>query len=247
MAIHTDTRINQVKAYMLDYISQNELKRNDQLPSEASIAKDLGVSRNTLREAYVSLENEGVIIRRHGIGTFVAHPSFIKDSLNDFAPFAQIIENVGYKPSFKTLSMEVLKAPPDICDVLRISPGDLVRCIHRIVFADQKPVIYVNDYLPSAVDEQIKSWEEFDGNMVEVLSNALQVPLYQIQSYIRAEALPVNISDFLDLPVDTPVLSIRSTIFTEDNQPVNFSRLFFNSDIIELDIIRMIRSNYPVY
>ena len=62
MTITTDTRLNQVKAYMLNYISKNKLKRNDQLPSEASIAKELGVSRNTLREAYVTLENEGVIL-----------------------------------------------------------------------------------------------------------------------------------------------------------------------------------------
>jgi len=39
MAITTDTRLNQVKAHMLNYISQNNLKRNDQLPSEASISK----------------------------------------------------------------------------------------------------------------------------------------------------------------------------------------------------------------
>ena len=76
MAISTDTRINQVKTHMLSYITQNELKRNDQLPSEAAIAKQLGVSRNTLREAYISLENEGIIVRRHGIGTFIAQPAF---------------------------------------------------------------------------------------------------------------------------------------------------------------------------
>ena len=47
MAISTDTRMNQVKAHMLSYITQNELKRNDQLPSEAAIAKQFGVSRNS--------------------------------------------------------------------------------------------------------------------------------------------------------------------------------------------------------
>ena len=79
MKINFDTRLSQVKSAVLEYISQNGLKRNSQLPSEANIAKTLGVSRNTLREAYISLENEGVIIRRHGIGTFVAHPPIIHD------------------------------------------------------------------------------------------------------------------------------------------------------------------------
>ncbi len=241
MAITTDTRLNQVKAHMLNYISQNKLKRNDQLPSEAAIAKELGVSRNTLREAYISLENEGIIIRRHGIGTFVAHPPYIQDSLNEFSPFAQIIQNVGYTPSFKTLSMETEKPPTEVCDLFNMTASDLVRCLRRIVFADKKPVIYAADYIAPEVDQLIPSWKEFDGNMVELLSGILDAPLHQIQSYIRAASLSPEISGLLELPAESPILSVRSTIYTVDNKPVTYSKLCFNSAVIELNIIRMIR------
>ena len=241
MAITTDTRLNQVKAHMLNYISQNNLKRNDQLPSEASIAKDLGVSRNTLREAYVTLENEGVIVRRHGIGTFVAQPPYIQDSLNEFSPFAQIIQDVGYTPNFKTLSTEIIETPPDVCDVLKLKANTTVRYIQRIVLADEKPVIYVEDYVPSEIDLQVSRWETFEGNLVELLTKTLETPLHQIQSFIRARALPVDISEFLELPVGTPILGVKSTIYTLDNQAVTFSKLCFNSEVIELNIVRMIR------
>jgi len=240
MAITTDTRLSQVKAHMLNYISKNNLKRNDQLPSEAAIAKNLGVSRNTLREAYISLENEGIILRRHGVGTFVANPPLIQDSLNDFSPFAQIIQNVGYTPNFETLSIELMLAPLDVCDVLKLQTGDQVRYISRLVFADQKPVIFVEDYIPLNVDAKISTWDGFKGNMVEVLGDALQIPLHQIQSYIRADALPAPISKYLELSEGAPILSVRSTIFTKENQPVTFSKLCFNSNIIELNIVRMI-------
>jgi GntR family transcriptional regulator len=240
MAITTDTRLNQVKVHMLNYISQNKLKRNDQLPSEASIAKDLGVSRNTLREAYVTLENEGVIVRRHGIGTFVAQPPYIQDSLNEFSPFAQIIQDVGYTPNFKTLSTEIIEAPPEVCDILKLKNTTKVRYIQRIVLADQKPVIYVEDYIPSDINLQVSSWETFEGNLVEVLTKAIDTPLHQIQSYIRAEPLPEDISEYFELPVGTPILGVRSTIYTQDNRAVTFSKLCFNSEIIELNIVRMI-------
>jgi GntR family transcriptional regulator len=240
MTISTDTRLSQVKAHMLNYISKNHLKRNDQLPSEAAIAKNLGVSRNTLREAYISLENEGIILRRHGIGTFVANPPLIQDSLNDFSPFAQIIQNVGYTPNFETLSIKLMPAPPDVCDVLKLQTGDQVRYISRLVFADQKPVIFVEDYIPLNVDAKISTWNGFKGNMVEVLGESLQIPLHQIQSYIRADALPAPISKYLELSEGAPILSVRSTIFTKENQPVTFSKLCFNSNIIELNIVRMI-------
>lgn len=241
MAISTDTRLNQVKAHMLSYISQNKLKRNDQLPSEASIAKDLGVSRNTLREAYVALENEGVIIRRHGIGTFVAQPPFIKDSLNEFSPFAQIIQDVGYTPNFRTLSMEVIEATPEVRDVLKLNASSKVRYIQRLVLADHKPVIYVEDFVPADLDLHVSNWDNFEGNLVEVLSRSVHTPLHQIQSNIRAQSLPASLSQYLEMPAGAPILGVRSTIYTLDNQAITYSKLCFNSEIIELNIVRMIR------
>ncbi len=245
MAITTDTRLNQVKAYMLNYISQNELKRNDQLPSEASISKELGVSRNTLREAYISLENEGIIVRRHGIGTFIAHSPIIQDSLNEFLPFAKIIQAGGYTPNFKTLSTDIDLAPTDVCEVFEIDSSKKLRCIQRIVLADLQPVIYVEDYISPDVDQKIRKWDEFDGNMVEFLAKSLESPLHQIQSYIRARAISGPVCQYLDLPEGSPILSVRSTIF--NNKNVTYSKMCFNSDIIELNIVRMIRSNYPYY
>ncbi|MEA3340718.1 MAG: GntR family transcriptional regulator [Chloroflexota bacterium] len=242
MAINTSTRLHQVKAYLLNYITQNQLKRNDQLPSETSIAKKLGVSRNTLREAYISLENEGIIVRRHGIGTFVAHSPVIRDSLNNFSPFAQIIQDSGYTPNFQTLSMSFEHAPADVYDVFGTLSSEKLRHIKRIVRADQQPVIYVDDYMAPVVEAAALNWDAFDGNMVQFLAASLDTPLHQIQSYIRAAALGPEISQYLELAEGSPVLSVRSTIFTVDNQPVNYSKIRFNSNIVELNIVRMVRT-----
>ena len=242
MTINTSSRIQQSKEYLLNYIAENQLRRNDQLPSEATIAKTLGVSRNTLREAYISLESEGVIIRRHGIGTFIANSSVIRDSLNEFLPFAQIIKEGGYTPGFKTLSMAYVNAPPEISDVFATSPAQELRCIKRIVLADQQAVIHIEDYIAPNVDAAIQNWGAFDGNMVEFLAASLTTPLHQIQSRIRAAALSSDVSQYLELDEGAPILSVRSTIFAANNQPVTYSKICFNSDIVELNIVRMVRA-----
>lgn len=242
-AINTSTRLQQVKEYVISYITLNQLQRNDQLPSEAAMAKTLGVSRNTLREVYITLENEGTIVRRHGLGTFVANSPVIRDSLNEFSPFAQIIQEGGYTPNFQTLSMAFVLPDEEICDVFDIADSQKVRSIKRLVMAGQQPVIYVDDYIAPVVEEAALDWDAFDGNMVRFLANSLTTPLHQIQSSIRAALLDSETSQVLDLAVGSPVLNVRSTIFSVDNKPVNYSRICFNSNIVELNIVRMIRAN----
>ncbi|HUH97282.1 MAG TPA: GntR family transcriptional regulator [Anaerolineales bacterium] len=240
--INTSSRLSQVKEYLLNYIDQNELGHHDQLPSETAIAKILGVSRNTLREAYIELENEGIIIRRHGIGTFVAHAPVIRDSLNDFSPFTQIIRQGGFTPSFQTLAIERDPAPLEVCEALNLPASSKACCIKRIVRADGSPVIFIKDYVGKAVEAANLDWNAFDGNLIQFLSAALDVSLHHMQSHIRASIVDPGLAPYLELPAGTPILSVRSTIFTEENQPVVYSRICFNSDIIELNAVRMIHA-----
>ena len=60
------------RQYLLNLIENGTFKHGEQLPSEADLAAQLGISRPTLREALHNLEREGIIIRKHGVGTFVS-------------------------------------------------------------------------------------------------------------------------------------------------------------------------------
>lgn len=240
-ALNTSTQVNQVKIAVVDYIRQNQLKRNSQLPSEANIARRLGVSRNTVREAYILLENEGMIVRRHGIGTFIAQPPRIRDSLDAFSPFANIIQQEGYTPHFKTFSNAIEVPPVDVTDALKQPAGTQVRCLKRLVLADTQPALFVIDYFSPIVESAGIDWEQFDGGLVQFLGQHLSTRLYQIQTHIRAHALDEAVSPYLELPVGTAVLSVRSTIYNLDNEPISYSRIFFNSDIVELTTVRTIQ------
>lgn len=238
-----NSRIDRVKSAFRNHILQKHLKIGDRLPSEGEMAKALGVSRNTLREAYVALENEGIILRKHGIGTFIAKPPLIKDSLNVFASFAEMIHTAGYTPHFQTLSMESIFAPQDVCEKLRISPTEKTFFIKRLVFADEHPAIYVNDYFSPQVQTRSPRWDAFDGNVVQFLSTTLKIPLHQLHSRIRAVALSAEQAEMLQQPVHTPAIGVWSIIYTPRHEPVTFSELWFNSDIIELETIRFLQKS----
>ena len=74
---------DQAKAHIKQQILENKFEE-DRIPSETDLAESLGVSRTTIRDALSRLENEGVIYRKQGSGTFVNRPGLrIKSRLEE--------------------------------------------------------------------------------------------------------------------------------------------------------------------
>lgn len=67
------------------FVAENGLKGGDALPAEGDLAKRLGVSRTSVREAVKALESLGMVETRRGIGVFVR--DFSLDALIDNLPY----------------------------------------------------------------------------------------------------------------------------------------------------------------
>lgn len=74
-----------VKESIQSFIVENGLRPGDPLPSEGELARQLTVSRNSVREAVRALEALGYVETRRGSGLYVGHFSF--DALVDSLPY----------------------------------------------------------------------------------------------------------------------------------------------------------------
>jgi DNA-binding FadR family transcriptional regulator len=77
-------RYREARDRIRDYILDNRLRGGDPLPSEPSLAKQLGVSRNAVREGLRALEAQGILDVRAGLGSFVREV-VLDDLLASFA------------------------------------------------------------------------------------------------------------------------------------------------------------------
>ena len=87
----------QAKEYLLDLIEEGVYEPGMRLPSESELAGQLGISRPTLREALYTLEQEGTIVRRHGVGTFVATADALQleSGLEELESMLKLASNQG--------------------------------------------------------------------------------------------------------------------------------------------------------
>ena len=156
MTIKADNRhlYLQVIDRLKNDIDEGLYKEKEKLPSEFDLAKQLGVSRATLREALRILEEENVIIRRHGVGTFVNAKPLFTSGIEQLNSVTNMIKQAGMEPGTIFLSSS-FQGPTDE-DIRRFSleQEEEVVMVERVRTANGEPVVYCVDKMPTNVFPQ---------------------------------------------------------------------------------------------
>ncbi len=123
-----------------------ELKAGAQLPSEPELARELGVSRSSLRAAIALLEADGLLRRMHGSGTFVTDEPLLRNDLSRNFGVSEMIAAAGLTPGTAEATTGLEPAPPEVAAPFGIPPGTPLSVLRRVRTADGRPVVDSTDW-----------------------------------------------------------------------------------------------------
>jgi GntR family transcriptional regulator len=206
-------------------IVKQRLPRGGRLPSERELIDRTGLSRVTVRTAVGLLERQGWLVRRQGLGTFVANP--VKQELaSGVRTITEVLASSGITPQVDVLSHRVGDAPQRIAEKLGLSK---VLCIHRRFRDGDRPLALVTVYLPPGLGEAVeplvsrapgaetKNAMETSYTMWE---QRLGVHIARATHEIHAARASLEVAAALDLPLGSPVLVLERTSYTDDDKPL---------------------------
>jgi GntR family transcriptional regulator len=206
-------------------IIQQRLPRGGRLPSERELIDRSGLSRVTVRAAVGLLERQGWLIRRQGLGTFVADP--VKQELGSgVRTITEVLLSSGVTPQVDVLSHRVGPAPQRIAETLGLSE---VLCIRRRFRDGDQPVALVTAYLPSGLGQAVEpllsgSPDAETSYTTETTytmwEQRLGVHIARATHEIHAAGASPEVADALDLAVGAPVLVVERTSYTDDDKPL---------------------------
>ncbi len=220
-------------------IARGTFRPGAQLPTESELCQMLGVSRTVVREALRVLEENGLVIRRHGVGTFVRDHPILKN-LNFNFGITEMIESAGMTSGTSYLEIRSESADQEIAEQLRVPVGTQLVTVERVRTADGRPVVYSLDTFPESVLQQT----DFDPQLLRTQSmyNILQAALGQVIDYGIARLLPMSAPDFvtekLELPQGALTLYIVQTDYSPDDEPLVYSREYHLPDAFDFIIWR---------
>lgn len=234
----TNKKLSVQAKYAILEIINNDMKYMDKLPPEQELSSLLGVSRNTIREALKSLENDGIVAPKQGVGTFVIRNSNnIKSNLAVLDSFTKIITNHGYKPGTKLFTYKLDMANSQIASKLKIDVDSDVLYIDRVRTADDFPVIYVEDYI-THLDGMYERFHENKNKSLFEFLGEFNIEISFSSCNISAVISNEKLMNRLSLEEPQALLCLQQKHYTTGGIPIMYSDSYFLSDKFEFNIIR---------
>ena len=211
------------------------------LPSEPDLAKQLGVSRATLREAMRSFETQGLIRRRQGSGTFVVGKTQVMESgLEVLESLESIAKRLGLKVSVSDLSIEATVADEELAQMLNVPLGENLTRVRRVVQTDERPVAYLVDILPATILGSKDLPADFHGSVLDFLlgrGDALKTS----RANVSAIGATPEVAKALEIQRGDVLLHFYSQLFDERGKVVDYSLSYSIPGYFHFHIVRRVK------
>src|SRR5262245_10284685 len=227
---HTNGRGGSKQALVRDEILSmlDDLRVGDALPSERRLATELGVSRPTLRAVIDELVREGLLLRRHGSGTYVAEPKIALPLT--MTSFSEDMTRRGMRPGSRVVSFELCAAGAKLGQRLQISPVDEVWVITRLRLADDETMAIEWLHAPRRLLGDLRREELSDHSYYELLRDRRGITIASGVQTIEPTVTSPEEADLLGVPVHSPAFLFERTTQSEAGEVVEFVRSVYRGE-----------------
>ena len=222
----------QIKGALRAGILDGSYQPHQQLPSESEMMAAFNVSRITVRQALSDLQNEGLIFRLHGKGSFVSKPKAFQD-LGRLQGFGEAMRQMGYETFARVLSVRSVKPSAQVQEKLRLSKRAGVTELRRLRFLNREPISLDVTYVPTEIGTRLAREDLATRDVFVILENDYGLALGHADLQIGSTLADETLADQLKVEPGSPVLVIERTTHTADGTPVDYEHLYYRGDAFQ--------------
>lgn len=228
-----------IRFQLLQAMSQGVYAQSDRLPRESTLAETMGISRTQLRDILASLEREGFITRRHGVGTIInRHVLEVETRMDIEVEFLDMIRHNGFEPAVAFVRVADGVADETIAKQLQIEEGTAVIRISRLCTANGKPAIYCEDVVEKALAKGNYTINDFKLPVFHFLQRFCNIHPYMDLADVRPAVADAFLAEVFEVGIGTPLLNIQEVDYDIDGKPVFCSNEYFADKIFHHTIMR---------
>ena len=221
-------KYRRIADFIREQIDDGALAVGDQVPTEARLCEQFGVSRITVVKALDRLVDEGLLVREQGRGTFVAQPLLAHEP-SELLSFTESMWRRGKRPASQVLAKSSQVAASRLREQLRLGRGQKVWKLRRLMLADGDPIGVQTSWLPTTRFPRLNEHIADDVSLYEVLRESYQTTIDSALETYSAMQLDVEERDLLGAGTDVAAFAVERLSFSRQ-VPVEFVRSIMRSD-----------------
>ena len=245
LSLQKTSLASQVERILVERIKEGLYLPGDQIPTEDQFAEEFQVSRATVRAAFNAMTANRIIVRRHGVGTFVSQAAGLTNPLDQSIDFLDLITSSGFSASFAEVESGILTPSSEIQEKLNLDDDQQVLEVHKVFSADGHPVVYSQNYIPEWVFKDRMTAEEITkpGATEPFFSFFRDFCGCEIQYYLSDVMIGMpadypHISSPMKIDQNTPILVIDETGYDGQDRPVNYAIEYLPGNRMRFSLVR---------
>jgi GntR family transcriptional regulator len=229
----------QISSWIREEIGAGRLPPESQLPSEHDLCHRFGVSRITVRRALQTLEADGLIFRRPGLGSFVCDKR-VPQGLVRLTDFAQDVGRAGLKATSRVLRWAPEPCPASVAERLGIAAEATVVRLDRLRLGDGEPMALDRTWIPRYYAQLLEGHDLTRETLYRVLEREHGIPALSGRYRITAAVADPDTGSGLEVEPGEALLVVERTTRTVGNKAIYFQRRYYRADRMayELELSR---------
>ena len=224
----------QVEALLRELIRRPEYRSGATLlPDEVTLARQLGISRNTLRAGIARLAYEGLLERKAGVGTRVAARP-LESGIGEWRSFTHEMARKGVAVETFSVSARSVEAPEAAARALKVAAGRPVLRLDRLRGWDGAPVVHFRSFLHPRLG--LTGREDFDRPLYEVIERACGVVADRAHEEMSAVPADAATARRLRVRRGTPLLLRNRTVYDPGGRPIEYAVVHYLSSRFTLTL-----------
>jgi GntR family transcriptional regulator len=208
-------------------IKSPEYQNNAFLPNETSLAKQLGISRNTVRQALNKLVYEGLLIRKKGVGTRIADQK-VNTRANNWLSFSQEMKAAGIEIISFDLKTSWVEAGEDTSSFFDVPLGKKILKLERLRGRVEYPFVYFVSYFNPRIG--LTGNEDFTRPLYEILEKDYSVIVKLSKEEISSALARKEIGNILGIDHSRPILRRKRFVYDPGGRPVEYNLGYYRAE-----------------
>lgn len=220
----------QIKEDIKSAIESGKYKQQELIPSETELSNEYSVSRITVRRAIEELSNDGYLVKKQGLGTFVSTPRIHRKMISGtkVESFTDTCKSYGKKSSAKLLSRQIVPMRADEQDFFKGDSSGLLIYIERLRLADGLPIFLENQLLPYEEYKHLLDIDLNDASLYDEIKKISGKKVYSTTKLtLEATKASTSQSKKMSVQVGEPLLHLCSHFLDQDGNPLCIGRHYY--------------------